>query len=552
MGKKISPYPFVGGVTALEGERRIARDTAVVVGANILSKILGFGREAVLAAAFGASAATDAYLVALIIPVLLFGLVGNTITTVGIPFFSEYIHRPEKRAELPGLIWTSFHAFTLALLVIALAGLPAAPWLVHILAPGFAPEQAALTVLLVRILLPMVVIMGVVGWAQGVLNAWQHFAAPAFMGVPYNIIMITGILLAGAWGGIAGVAWATVLATVSQFLIQVPALYRRGITYRPIFHRRHPALKKMLWLSVPVLIGVGANQLNLIVDRMLASLLAEGSISALTYAQRVLTLPQGLLALPLITVLYPALTERIALEDTAGFRTGLGRGLTVLAFMLLPITVGTMVLRQDLVRFIFQRGAFDATDASMTATALLFFTPGLLFLMWREFLSRAFYALQDTATPMWTGLAAVAVNITLNLLLIRPMGLAGLALSTSAAAALGCLLLFWLLRRRLGHIGGKALLGETLRITAASLVMGLLVWWLDERGLGLLGWSAPGKAMGGPAGFALQGLRLGLVITAGGIIYFFSCRLLRVGEMGYALNLVRGVLKRLIPRPAAR
>ncbi|NHM28263.1 murein biosynthesis integral membrane protein MurJ [Desulfofundulus sp. TPOSR] len=540
----------------MTNQGRIARATALVMGATILSKIMGFGREAVLAAAFGASAATDAYLVAMIIPALLFGLVGTTITTVGIPFFSEYIHRPDKRSELPVLIWTSFHAVTGALLIIALLGLPAAPWLVRILAPGFTPEQAALTTQLVRVLLPMVVIMGMVGWAQGVLNAHQHFAAPAFMGIPYNIIMIGGILLAGAYGGIAGVAWATVLATVSQFLIQVPALYRRRISYRPVFNWRHPALKKMLWLAGPVLIGVGANQLNVIVDRMLASGLAEGSISALNYAQRVLNLPQGLFAIPLITVLYPTLTERTALEDSTGFLAGLSRGLRVLAFVLIPLTVGTMILREDLVQFIFQRGAFDAKDAGMTAVALLFYTPGLLFLMWREFLNRAFYALQDTWTPMGTGLVAVAVNIALNLILVRYTGLAGLALATSAAAGVGCMLLFWLLRRRLGHIGGTALVRETGRILAASLLMGLLVWWLDVRGLALMGWpfleGLAGNSPGGGslAGFVLQGLRLGVLITAGGCFYFFSCWLLRVGEMSYALNLARNIFHRF--RPAAR
>lgn len=378
------------------------------MGATILSKVLGFGREAILAAAFGASAATDAYLVAKIIPALLFGLVGTSITTVGIPLFSEYIHRPEKRAELPLLIWTTFHGVTAALLAIASLGIPAAPWLVDILAPGFAPEQLDLAVTLVRVLLPMVVLMGMVGWAQGVLNAHQHFTAPALMGIPYNITMIGGIFLAAAYGGITEVAWATLLATLSQFLIQVPALHRRGITYLPVFCWRHPALRRMLRLAGPVLIGVGANQLNVIVDRMLASGLAEGSISALNYAQRILSLPQGLFALPLITVFYPILTERTTLQDAAGFRSGLSRGLGVLAFMLIPMMIGMMVLRQDLVQFIFQRGAFDTRDAWMTAVALLFYTSGLVFLMWREFLNRAFYALQDTFTPMWTGLAAVA------------------------------------------------------------------------------------------------------------------------------------------------
>ncbi|MEW6459381.1 MAG: lipid II flippase MurJ [Bacillota bacterium] len=163
---------------------------------------------------------------------------------------------------------------------------PLAPWLVRVLAPGFAGEQAELTALLVRVLLPAVVFMGLAGWAQGVLNAHQRFAAPAAVGIPYNLIIIAAILLSGRWWGIEGVAAATLVAIATQFLIQLPTFARLGLSYRPLFDLGHPGLRRMLLLAGPVIIGVGANQLNVIVDRMLASGLAEGSISALNYARR--------------------------------------------------------------------------------------------------------------------------------------------------------------------------------------------------------------------------------------------------------------------------
>jgi len=523
---------------------KIARATAIVTGATIFSKILGFGREMALAAVFGASAVTDAYLVALIIPAVLFGIVGSTITTVGIPVFSEYIHQPEKRGELGGIIWATFHALLVVFAAVVLIGLPLAPWLVKILAPGFSFAQASLTVGLVRIMLPMVILMGLVGWAQGVLNAHQHFTMPALMGIPYNLIMIGGIFLAGAFGGIAGVAWATVLATVSQFFIQVPALYRHGITYRWTWHWRHPALRRMLLLAGPVIVGVGANQLNIVVDRMLASGLAEGSISALSYAQRALGIAQGLFAVPLITVLYPSLTERTALADLDGLRRALGRGATLLAFLILPLTAGLIVLRQDLVQFLFQRGAFDANDTLMTASALFFYSPGLIFLVWRDLLNRAFYALQDTVTPMWTGVAAVISNVVLNLILVRYLAHGGLALASSLAAVLACLLLFIFLRRRLGHIGGLHLLRETARIMAATLCMGVVVRWLAVYGLEAAGWTAVLSRLGlagggGPGGFVLQGLRLVVLIAGGALVYALCCRLFRVKEMELVFALLR-------------
>ncbi len=522
---------------------KIARATAIVTGATILSKILGFGREVALAAVFGASAATDAYLVALVVPAVFFGIVGSAITTVGIPVFSEYLHQPQKRRELNKIIWASFHALLIVFAAAVVIGLALAPWLVKVLAPGFSPAQASLTVGLVRIMLPMVILMGLVGWAQGVLNAYQHFTMPALMGIPYNIIMISGIFLAGACGGIYGVAWATLFATVSQFLIQVPALYRYGITYRWTLNWRHPALRRMLLLAGPVLIGVGANQLNIVVDRILASGLAEGSISALSYAQRALGIAQGLFAVPLITVLYPTLTERTALTDLNGFRRALGRGTTLLAFLLLPLTVGLVVLRHDLVQFLFQRGAFDANDTRMTAIALFFYALGLIFLVWRDLLNRAFYALQDTVTPMWTGLAAVASNVVLNLILVRYLAHGGLALASSIAAGIACLLLFSCLRRRLGRIGGLFLLHQTVRIATAAFFMGIVVWWLDVYGLDAAGWAVfagrLGLGAGGLGGFVLQGLRLGVLIAAGGLIYTICCRLLKVKEMEFVFNLWR-------------
>lgn len=417
--------------------RQVAGAAAVVVVITVVSKVLGFAREAALAAVFGASAALDAYLVAMIIPSLLFGVVGATITTVGIPVFAAHIHDPARRGELPGLLWSTFHGMLLFLGLTVLAVWPMAPWLVAVLAPGFEGEQARLAVFLVRVLLPAVVFMGLAGWAQGVLNAHQRFTAPAAMGIPYNVIIIAAALLAGGRWGIAAVAAATLAAIAAQFLIQLPTFRRLGLAYRPFFDPRHPGLVRMLLLAGPVLVGVGANQFNVIVDRMLASGLAEGSISALNFAQKALNLPVGLFALPLVTVLYPSLSRQNVEGDAAAFRETVARGLSVLGFLMLPMTVGLIVLRADFVRFLFQRGAFDAADAAMTGTAVLFYGLGLPFIVWRDYLNRAFYAAQDTATPTWTGVAAVAINVGLNLALVRVMGLGGLALATSAAALAG-------------------------------------------------------------------------------------------------------------------
>lgn len=209
-----------------------------------------------------------------------------------------------------------------------------APLLVKLLAPGFGEEQAALTAGLVWIILPSIVFMGLAGWAQGVPNTIHHFIVPTAVGIPYNIIMICGIFLSGALWGIEGVAWVTVAAVAGQFLTQLPVLRRFGVEYRREFDWRHPALVKMGRLLLPVLIGVGATQLNIVVDRILASGLAEWSISALNYAQRILAIPQGLLAAPLITgcaskrFLY--LTIAVSVEKTSQIEIQTGENLSCL------------------------------------------------------------------------------------------------------------------------------------------------------------------------------------------------------------------------------
>ncbi|MEW6572175.1 MAG: murein biosynthesis integral membrane protein MurJ [Bacillota bacterium] len=534
---------------SIPGRQTVARATAVVMAATLVSKLLGFGREASLAAVFGASRVTDAYLVAAVIPTLLFAVVGAAITTVGIPVLSDYLHQKEKQAHLTSLVWSSFHAVAGLLLLLCLVALPFAPWLVKLLAPGFGPEQAALTTHLVRIMLPATLFMGLAGWAQGVLNAHKHFAAPAAVGIPYNLILIAAIFLSGALWGIAVVAWATVLAIASQFFIQVPVLVRIGIRYRPVFDPRHPGLKRMAVLVLPVLVGVGAGQVNLVVDRILASGLAEGSISALNYAFKVLQLPWGLFAIPLVTVLYPSLAEHSAVGDLEGLRERLARGLGALAFLVLPLAVGIIVLRRELVVFLYQRGAFDAVDAQMTAFALLFYTLGLLFIVWRDYLARAFYALQNTATPMWTGLVTVGVNIGLNLILVRYLAHGGLALATSIAALVGCVLLLVLLRRCLGHIGGRYTVRETGKVAVAAVLMGAAVWWINGFGLALLGWPALGDAVtgllggGGLANFAVLGLRLVFLICAGAAVYAGACGVLRVREMSYVMGLISVIFR---------
>lgn len=527
-----------------------AKAAGLILAATILSKVLGFGREAALAAGFGASAAMDAYLVAQVVPMMLLGLVGTALTTAAIPVFTSY-GAEGKRKELPTVIWSTFHAVFLALSILTLVGIVASPVLVRLVAPGFSASQADLAAGLSRIIMPTMILLGLAGWATAVLQARKSFLAPALVGVPSNILLIFSALWAARHGGIRTLAWLTLAATATQFLVQIPALLHRGVHYQAALAFGHPGVRRIGVLMAPVILGVAVGQVNTVVDRILASGLPEGSIAALNYANRAAMLPLGFLTAPIVTVFYPSLAARWSGGDRAGFRALVEEGLRICLFLLVPVTVGLVLLRTDMVRFIFERGAFDARATQATAVATLCYGLGLLPIAWRDHLNRAFYALQDTSTPMLTGFAAIGANILLNLILVRYLAHAGLALATTIANTLGCLLLVFLLRRRIGGLGGRDLVNSALRLSAAAAVMALAVAVL----LRLFPWGGYAcQALAGViplpvslATFVAQGVRLAFIIGTGALVYALMAWLLRSPEMFLALGLAWRAAQRVLP-----
>lgn len=526
--------------------RTLASAALVVTVCTVISKLLGFGREAALAAVFGASYKTDAFVVATNIPNSLFSLLGAALTAIAVPVFTEYLNRPEKSEEYARLLWGSFHAVTFLALVLATLGSLLAEPLTRLVAPGFSPVGLTLAIRLSRVMMFLMVPLAISGWATGVLHSYKHFLMPAAIGIPMNIVMIAAILLAGKFGDIYWLAWASLLATATQAAIQLPPLLRRVPRYRLILDPRLPGLMKMARLAVPVLVGVGVNQINLFVDRMLASGLEPGSISSLNYAQKVVQLPYGLLGLPVITVLYPKLATHAARDDLDGLRRALNRGLTALALVMVPVTVGMVILREDLMRFLFERGAFTPADTQRTAAAFLFYGLGLLPMVWRDYLTRASYALQDSRTPLWTGLVSTGINIVLNLALVRRYGLPGLTFSTAVSTLVNCLFLLGMLRRRLGALGGRRLIREGVKLGLAAAPLAVFLVLASP----VLVPAANTSAMAGSAGGA-SFVRLGAGLVAagvsGGLLYGLVCWALRVQEIQLLLDYLLSMVRRALP-----
>lgn len=432
----------------------------IIAFVSIVSKLLGFARETSLAAVFGATYATDAYLVAQTIPMLVFAAVGAALGNTFIPVFSQV--RQDRGREAAFRMASSVINATLVLSLgcVAVGEAFAGP-LAHLVAPGFQGPVHALTVTMSRVMFPMVLFQGLSGILTGMLQTEGNFAVPALVSLAFNAVLIASILGLGPVFGIGAVAAGTVAAVAAQAVFQVPALVRLGYRWEPVLDLRDPGLRRIGALVGPVLVATAVGQLGLVVDRVLASSLAEGSVAALNYGNRLMGLVPGVFGLAIITVMYPTLAGFAAARDFARFGRAFAEAAKMINFILVPVAVGMAVLRVPLVRLAFERGAFDAQATEATAWALLFFCVGVGVFTLRDMANRAFFALQDTTTPMIVGAASVGINIVANLLLVGPLKHGGLALGTSLAGVFGVGVLLWRLRERVRALATTAMPGTT-------------------------------------------------------------------------------------------
>lgn len=429
---------------------RIARATGIVMSLFVLSRALGLVREMIIGARFGASAELDAYLAAFRLPDLLFTLVaGGALASAFIPTFGERLAhgRTDAAWDLAAKVATLL-LVSLSLLALA-AALLARPLVAHVIAPGFGAEQQLLTVRLLRWMLVSTVVFGLSGLVMGILQSFQHFLLPALAPVVYNLaIILAAWWLAPVWG-VQGLVVGVVVGAASHLLVQVPGLRRVGARGRPALSLADPGVREVLRLMGPRVLGLAVVQLNFLVNVLLASHLAPGSISALNYAWLLMLLPQGVLAQSVATAAFPTFARQAALGERTAMRATLKGILALLLAVTVPAALLLFALREPLVILLFRRGAFDATAVALTAYALAFFAPGLVGHAVVEIAARAFYALKDTLTPVLVGVAVMTLNIVLSLLLIRPLAHGGLALANSLATLIEMVVLLALLRKRL-------------------------------------------------------------------------------------------------------
>jgi putative peptidoglycan lipid II flippase len=463
--------------------RSLARAGLVVSGAYLVARVLGYIRVVVIGTTFGASQELDAFFAAFRIPDLIFQLVAaGAVASALVPMVAGMLAKGEQ-AHAWRVVSTIANLMMVGLLAFAAIAFVAAPALVPLIAPGFEGQQLAQTIDLTRLMLlaPMFLALGAT--ATAALNGTQRFAASAVAPVVYDLAIIGAAVLLAPSLGVTGLALGVVAGSLGHLLVQVPPLLRVGFRYLPRIDLSDTQTRLALALMGPRVIGLGVTQITFVVMTALASNLGTGAVSAYTIAFSLLQIPLGVIGVPLGIVLLPSLAKELAVGRTDHYLEILTRSLRILAFVMLPITAIGMVLTVQVVELLLGYGEFDRAAVELTAATLLLFLLGLGAHSVIAVLTRAFYARQDTRTPMIAAVLAVVINTTLAIALVGSFGLPAIGVSIAAAAWLEALVLLLVLRRREGPALDLATLGSfLLRIGVAAAIAGavaaVVVSWL--------------------------------------------------------------------------
>jgi len=486
---------------------RVVKAAGVVGTATLFSRILGFIRDAVIAWYFGAGFSSDAFIAAFRIPNLLRRLFAEgSLSSAFIPVFTQYMVR-RGRHEAFALARSAVMFLSVLLLLIVIGGILLSPGIVKLMAPGFATEKYALTVHLTRLMFPYIFFVGLVALCMGILNVLGHFAAPAFAPVLLNISIIGSVLIIAPSLSVpaVGLAIGVLIGGVLQLALQLPVLWRKGFRLWQKSQLLHPGLKQMGTLIPPVIIGGAVYQINIVVGTILGSLLAEGSVTYLYFADRLVQFPLGVFAIAVATAVLPSLSRQAATEDFEALKDTFGHALKLVFFISIPAMLGLIVLREPIVALLFQRGEFNDLATRLTAQALLYYSLGLWAFSAVRIVASTFFALQDTRTPVKMAGISILANIVLGVVLMGPLAHGGLALATSLSSILNLGLLVHALRRKLGALGWRSIARSFCKTLMSSLAMGGVVWGV---GLIILPDQNPGLAglLAGVAGSIVVGI----------------------------------------------
>lgn len=461
----------------MQRARHLVRSSLIVIVLFTLGKLVDLLRAPLVARAFGVGVEYDAFTAANQLPELLFTVIaGGSLAAAFIPVYSQYLNQ-QGRAASARLANTILTLVLLVLGSISAAGILLAPWLTsHVLVPDFPPEQQLLTAQIMRVVLIQTTIFGFSGVLSSILNAHQHFALPALAPLALDFGYFFGLFLLVPSMGIMGLAWGTVVGGLLHVAVQVPGLIRYGVRYRPALQLKLPGVSEILTLMGPRIVTLGAIQFADLFIIRLASGLPVGTTSSYFYAYQLMQFPQTLFGTTIALVVFPTFAELYNARDLIGLRDVAGRALAIIWTLTLPALAVTILLGEPLITLVLQRGAFDAQATQLVYAVLVAFSLRIVTESTLEIVARLFYARHNTRTPMLAYLGWLALTVALSFLLVRQLGVVGLALATTIGFTALAAVLFELNRRALGGLGGRPLQTALLRAVLATAVMSLAIW----------------------------------------------------------------------------
>ena len=519
--------------------RTLARAGLIVSGFFLVSRLLGFVRAVVVLNTFHPGAELDAFFAAFRLPDLMFQLVAaGALSSALIPVLSGLLGR--GRQDAAWRVATSVtNLMLIGLAVIALIVFLIAPWLIPIITPGFDEAGWARTIDLTRIMLLSPIFLAIGSVTGSILNARGRFAASAIAPIVYNLAIIGGAVFLAPTMGVTGLAVAVVAGSVLHLLVQVPAVWNVGYRHSATIDLSDPSTRTALALVGPRALGLGVTQITFVVLTSLATLVGVGAVTAFNTAFTLLQIPIGVIGVPLGIVVLPSLSREAALGNRVEFAALVSRAIRLLTFVMIPITGIAIVLRRETVEVLFGFGGFDAAAIELSAATLLGFLPGLLAHALIAVLARAFYAQQDTWTPVGAAILAVAINTTLGVLLVGPLGLPGLAVAIAVAAWIEAGVLFVVLHRRVPELDIAPIIELGLRTIVISVIACA---------------AAAAVSIGFASTFGAESSRLGLVVrlavsSAVWLAVLVAAALaLRIGELRSIVGVMVDALRR--PRPS--
>jgi putative peptidoglycan lipid II flippase len=462
--------------------KTLAKNAGKTAFGTVLSRILGYIRDMLVANLFGVGMSADVFYAAFKIPNLFRRLFGEgSFSAAFVPVFSEYLHTKEK-TETQKFLNAIFTVLLLILTATSILGMCFAPVLAKLTALGFAnnPEKMQLTIELTRLMFPFILFICLAAFLLAVLNTLHSFFIPAFAPAAlsfseifYMLIFAPAIMQGNQ---IKGLAVSIIVGGALHFLMQYPKLKSLGWHLKFKIDLKHPGIKKIAFLMIPSMIGLSVDQVNAFIDNICASFLGDGPTGVLYYSNRLMQMPLAVFGLAFATASLPAMSKAYLQKDMTTLKNSLNYSIRFTVFILIPAAAGLMAIGLPIIKLLFEHGKFNSSGSLMTYNALFYYSLGLPAYAAAKIFTNAFYSLQDTKTPVKIAIGAMILHVILCILLMRPMGVGGLALATAASSYFNLFLLAVYLKKRIGRLGLKKILFSSSKSLFASIITGITAW----------------------------------------------------------------------------